>query len=308
MSNDTINRQLLFDVNFYSSIVLTAIGMIGNPLVIYIFTRPQFLKVSMFHYWIAETIADILNILCNWPSVFPDFFNLNELSISCKIFYYFYYVPYQVSPWMLSLSSIDRVLSVKYPTTSRFRNNVKYQLIAIIAVVVFISLVNTPIYWYHDAVPGQGCVTTDHEIEIYLDILNLLLGAIIPFVIMTVSTCLIWQQLLMKKKNLKQENKKRYHKDVQLIKILCIMDIYFLVLNLPYAVYVVICDILHIKAFDTLALYITANLAYAFAACNFFIYIIFNKVFLDYFISMIICWKKNRYMERKSVLSTDIAY
>ena len=306
MNNTSINKQLLFDVNLYSSIVLTAIGMLGNSLVIYIFTRPQFLKVSMFRYWVAETIADIINLLSNWLSVFPNFFYVNQLSISCKIFYYLYYVPFQLSPWMLAFSSIDRVLSVKYPTTSKIRNNFKYQLTAITSAIIVVSLVNIPIIWYHDVIEDQGCVTTDLTIQFYLDILNLLIMTLLPFMIMVVSTCLIWQQLLMKKKNLKQENKKRYHKDVQLIKILCIMDIYFLVLNLPYAIYVIVCDILKINAFDTLALYVTAILAYGFSAFNFFIYIIFNKLFFSYFLSMF-CFKTKTTKESKTINSLDLA-
>ena len=263
--------------------ILTIIGLIGNPLVIYIFSRPKFLKVSMFRYLIAGTIADIVNLLANWSSVFPDAFLVNESSISCKLFYYFYYVPYQVCPWTLALSSADRFLSVKFPSKLKFRNNFNFQLTAIISIIVFISLVNIPIYWYHDLKVDVGCVTTNNTIEIYLDILNALLGAILPFFVMAVSTSLIWYELSKRKKCLKLEKQARYKKDVQLIKTLCIMDIYFLVLNIPYCIYMIICDLLEINAFDTIGLYIVCILTYAFSSCDVFIYLLFNeKIVLTY--------------------------
>lgn len=304
--NNTDFKKTLFDVNFISTIILTVIGAIGNLLVIFVFTRPQFLKVSMFRYLIVATISNTINLLANWPSVYPDFFYVNKLSISCKIFYYFFYVPYQVSPWILSLTSIDRYLKVKYPTTLQFRNNFKYQLMAIIGIIVLISLINIPIYIYHDVEANNGCLTTDNTVQVYLDILNALLGVIIPFVIMAVTTFLIGHELIKKKKNLKQENKKRFERDLNLIKTLLIMDSYFLLLNLPYCIYMIACDLLNINAFDTLTLYIVCILTYIFSSCDFFIFIIFNKLFRNYFISIIKGCQMKQHVESKPDNFTDL--
>ena len=298
--NETKN-QIFFELNFYTTLVLTIICLIGNPLVIYIFSRPKFLKVSMFRYWIAIAIADTLNLLSNWPSVYPDEFLVNEHSISCKIFYYLYYALYQMTPWILVLSSVDRLLSVRYPTALKFRNSFKYQLLAITCIIAFISLANIPIYLYHDIKDVYGCVTTNDKLQIYLDLMNALVMTLIPFFAMVVTTGLIWHQLIDKKKKLKQENRKRYKKDVQLIKILCIMATYFLLSNLPYCIYMVVCDLLQINAFETLGLYIVNTLSYGFSACDFFIYFIFNKLFRSYFLTMIKLKKKNRKNNSKSI-------
>ena len=52
LKNDIIQNKF----NLSCAIVLTIIGLIGNSIVFYIFTRPKFLKVSFFRYLIFETI------------------------------------------------------------------------------------------------------------------------------------------------------------------------------------------------------------------------------------------------------------
>lgn len=287
-----IDPIVIYNFNLFSNGILTAIGLVGNTLVIYILLQPEFIKISMFRYLIAATIFDTWNLLLCWPSIFPDAFFVNQLSLSCKLYLYLFYIPFSASPWTFSLSSIDRYLSVKYPA-NKTKNKFKYQLLAIILVTISISLVYIPFYIYHDidTVNGTGCVPTSFLIEFYLDLLDTVVSTVIPFTIMIVSTCLISYQLVTQKAKL-QQNKKKFEKEMQLIKTLCIMDIYFLICNLPYCVLTVVDDLMGINYFGTFAFYVLNALTYVFSSCDFFVYLIFNKLFRKHFFSMISCCRK----------------
>ena len=272
------HKVIIFNINLIATGILTIIGLFGNPYVIYNFTRKQFLKVSIFRYLIASIIADTVNLLSNWPLVFPDVFLINELSLSCKIFNYFFNVPYQVSPWILGWDSIDLYLSIK-GIKSRYRKKFKYQLLAILFIVVFISIANVPLILNYGVDAVEGCMIINAELLIYLDIWNGLLSIIIPFIIMCFSAFFIWLELLKKREKLREENKKNYETQVKFFKILCIMDIYLLVCYLPYSIDVIVNDILSINSFSTLSFYIVNCISNVFPACNVLIYFIFNKLF-----------------------------
>ena len=285
--NNTVVDTTLFQINFISTAILTSIGLVGNPLVIYVFTRPQFIKVSMFRYLIASTIANLLNLLVNWPTVFPDAFLVNEVSFNCKIFYYLFYIPYQISPWILTLSSIDRYMSVKYPTTLQFRNEFKFQLMAIIGITIFICLANIPIYLFMDIEVGLGCVPINSSIQFYLDLTNALLGTLIPFVIMLVTACLIWHQFIEKRTALQQNSISKYKKEIKFIKTLFIINAYFLICYLPAIIYMLVYDIEKINPYGTFGFSILLAITSVFSACDFFVYFIFNKLFRRYIFSTV---------------------
>ena len=298
--NSTNDQELiLFNLNFISTIILTAICLIGNTTVIYIFLKPEFQKVPMFNYLIASTVASTLNLLANWPTVYRDQFFIDKLSISCKMFYFFFYVPFQMTPWLLTLSSVDRYLSVKCPTTFKFRLKFKYQFLAIIILTIAICLVNIPTVMYHDVVYvsgfGNECSTTDFKIQFKLDIFNLVFAILIPFLVMIISTTLIGLQLIENKTKLNKAKADRlaFKKEVKLIKILSVMDLYFLLFNLPYTIVTIYNDVQGLNSLNQLVLYIVDIFAYIFSSCDFFIYLCFNKLFKKHFLKMIQFRSKN---------------
>ena len=303
--SDTIDPIIAYDFNFISTTVLTAIGLVGNSLVVFILSRPEFLKVPMFRYLIAATIFDTINVLLSWPSVYPDAFQVNNLPISCKLYIYLFYIPFQASPWIIALSSVDRYLSIKYPKSLNFRNQFKYQLLAIIIILIGILLIDIPFYIYHDVLSNEtGCVPTEYKIEFYLDVLDALISTIIPFIIMILSTILTSCLIVSQKAKLQKDNSKKFQKEMQLIKVLLAMDIYFLICNLPYCILTIVDDVLAINYFGTFSFYILNALTYVFSSCDFIIYFSFNKLFRKHFLSMISYFRKDKFNSSKIATST----
>ena len=284
-----INHVLIFNINFISTAILTVFALVGNSLVVFILSRPKFLKVSMFLYLLVSTIFDTINVLVSWPSVFPDSFQINQNSLSCKLFVYLFFVPFQTSPWIISISSVDRYLSIKYPKSLRFRNKFAFQSTSILIIFVAIILIDIPIFIYHDVSLNETrCVPTTFNIQFYLDILINLVSTIIPFCIM-ISTTLLTACNLKKQKSKLKCHSSKLGKELQLIKVLLAMDFYFLICNFPCNILTIVDDLLGINYFDTASFYILNAMSNVFFSCNFFIYFAFNKLFRHQFISLLKC-------------------
>ena len=136
--------QLNEYLNLITPIVVTTIGLVGNSLVLIILSNVKFRKISFFRYLIVTTVVDLLNLILCWPDYHRDFFKVNSVGVICKLYEFFAYMLYQLSPWIMVLSSIDRLAAVKYPTRFQFRNSIKFQIASISFLLVSLSLVDYP--------------------------------------------------------------------------------------------------------------------------------------------------------------------
>ena len=188
------------------------IGSIGNFLVFYISSRPKFRCVTIFRYLIVAMINDFFISITGWFYAVPNFFKANENLYSCKITQYFGYLFFQYGPWIIVLASLDRLASVKYPTKFQFRNDLKYQALALSVIFIILSLLNVLLCYFYDieylgyqfeSINTTQCNTRDVNIQFYLDIYDCLIAAVIPFTIMITTTVIIARIFVKKKQHFK---------------------------------------------------------------------------------------------------------
>jgi hypothetical protein len=117
--NSTLISQINFNLTLSTSIIFSVIGLIGNSLSVFIIIKKQFRRVSFFRYLAFSIINDTIVLITMWLYTIPDYFQTS--SIGCKLTQYFGFLFYQFCPWIEVVSSIDRVISVKYPTKYKFR-------------------------------------------------------------------------------------------------------------------------------------------------------------------------------------------
>ena len=185
---------------------------------------------------IVATVFDTLHVLTMWLSNFPDFFTVNTLDISCKLYAYLSIVFGLGSPWMNLLSSIDRYLSVKHPTKYQLRNEFKYQAIAIISICSVICLVNVPFILYVDVgtgLNGTGCMAVTFLAGIYMNGLNLFMSTIIPCFFMLLSTVMIGYELIVLKRKT-FNNMKNFYKEKRLVVTLSILNLFYLITGIYF--------------------------------------------------------------------------
>ena len=294
---------ILNKIDYYYDIIaatiITVIGVIGNTLVFYILSRPEFRNVSFFRYIIVETFFATAVVLFVWPYNLESLLSLNSDTLSCKLIQFIQYACYQFCSWIIVLSSVDRYMSVKYPTRYHFRNKIQYQTLALFICFCLIILTCVPYYKYYDVYIGSNnltvCSTPDLFTGFYLDMANLFITVIIPFICMMLCTAAIAYHFF--KSQLSLKSPKRFRQEVQYIRILIRMNLLFLICNLPYCIQLIIFDVyaLHQKTFyySTFIYDITNNLTDSYCALNFLVLFCFNKRFKDYFYKMIKLKKRN---------------
>ena len=279
--------------NIISLAVTSVVSLIGNSLVLFIITRPRLLKVAMFRYYIAVTIIDTINVLATFLYVFPKYTGFNTNKFSCKLINFTTNVAYILSPWTTLLACSDRYLSVKYPSSLQFRNDFKYQLLAITIVFSVITLINTPFYIFSILDENQTfCkMASDFQVEFSMDLFNAFQATFIPFLLMILITVLTARELFISRKKF---NKQKFRNEIKFIKVLLAMNFFFLVTNLPYSILNVYYYTIGISNFIDTFLYdaflFLNNIYYS---CDFFVFFMSNRLFREYFFKLIRSRKRN---------------
>jgi hypothetical protein len=267
-----------------SKSTLTVIGLLGNSFVFYILTRPKFFKKSIYRYMIFETILNTLLVIGAWIYNYPDIF-FNSSLTACKSIIYLSLSIYRLSPWIIALTAIDRYLSVKYPRKFEFRNKFKFQALAIFLVTLAIGLAGTPNILNRTLDLNQTrCITINQKTQIIMNIVNILLAVLLPILIMSISTSLIYHQLKIQKKNLNSNN---LRKESRLCKVLFSISLFYFICNLPYSVVTLINNLSALPIVGTFSFDIVLFISAIYPSCDFFIYFFTNKLFRSYFLSMI---------------------
>ena len=130
-----------------------------------------------------------------------------------------------------------------------------------------------------------------------MSIVNVFVSIIVPFFIMILSTFLILQYLINKKRKL-QQNIVNYNREKDFIKSVLTMDLCFLLFYFEFS-----CSSLYeytstdssLIYYQTLTIwfYSTKFLIILQPTCKFFLYLLCNKLFRNYFISMIRCCRES---------------
>ena len=293
--NDTASfiNKLNYEFTLITSIILCAAGFIGNTITFLIMMTPEMRKISLFRYIMVSMINDCLVLASMWFFTLPDIFRFS--SNSCKWTSYSCMLVFKYSGWIVVLSLIDRLLSVKYPTMFKFRNELKFQAFILLTVLILIALLTIPNYTYYDMQHGSSnktsCTTANPQIQFYLTIFDSLIAIIIPFFVMTIITIMIGHSLIKKRKSLAIT--KEFKKEIRLVKLMFSMSASFLLFNLPFYIQQLIHDIL---SFEDSSLFvsnyifsfsfnITNQLSYVYNSFGFFVCLFSNKVFRNYFYS-----------------------
>ena len=197
-----------FDIdafNMASSLTITIASLIGNSIVFYILTRPEFLKQTLFRYMLIATISDAINSITIWPTNYPYDFLVFKVLISCKLFNFLVNISNSISPFMNVIGSIDTFLLVKYPTKFKFRKKFKFQIFVTFILLFFLSIVNIPNYYYAVLISDE-CVYETEVIEFYVTVMVTFVEVILPFTLVVIFSILTYFNLVERKKLAHHDN------------------------------------------------------------------------------------------------------
>ena len=286
------------NLNMATTSILTAGGIIGNSMVIYILTKKAFRRQSMFRYYSFLVFMQTLELLTLLPFNIPVMSLYNNLLV-CKCVQYFSYSASQFISWLSAFISLDRFMSVKYLNKFAFRNKIGYQ-VSMISTMLLISLIsNIPHYYFTEIfedTSGLHCSYDKNPVTgIELIISYLITNFLVPFVFSLTFNCLTGYQLI---NNRTRFDGKTFLKEKRLFKILISMDFFFFFCFLIWFIYKIV--YIHYSLNNIILpnsmvyfYYVAGFFYYCNGACSFFVFIVSNRQFRKYF-SKMIRLKRNR--------------
>jgi hypothetical protein len=275
---------------------LSFLSFILNSLTIYILTRKRFLKESIFRYFLVNQFIIILIIPILWMHFIPLLTNWDIPLIYCQFHAISVYIMYGLYPWISVLNSIDRFFSLRFPGRFKFKNQLKYQLLAVFLLFVSSTLINIPRFIYVGFSNVTVCYLNDFQIGFYMSVSNVILSNLIPVLIMLLSTTLNLHYMINQTKRL-QQRLLNYHREKDFVKSILTMDLWFFFCFAPLSfsdLYEFVYGSLdkinenNLQIFKT----VTQILIFIGNGFNFFVYFSCNKQFRKYFLSMI-CRRRN---------------
>jgi hypothetical protein len=290
--NSTVTASVLLIIDSYlikiTSVVLVIFAIVGHSFNFYIFTRPKFLKESIFRYFLASEIVSLTTIIMLGIYNVPKLLKWNFTSMFCKILTYIFYTIFDFYPWISVLNSIDRLLSLKFESRYKFIKKLKYQLLALFSILFIMLLINIPRIFYDDVSHLTMCSINDVEKGFYIYLSHLIISNLLPSLIMIFCTCFIVYQLVIKKKRICQKIT-NYNREKNFVKSVLTMDLWFFICITPFTL---------ITFFHYTDVYVNVNnddlwkllfhicviLTSIESTCKFFVYYFCNSLFREYFL------------------------
>lgn len=232
---------LFYDIYRIYPLPLIVFGSIENSIILYIYFGKKFLKSSTAFYFIYSTLIDTLCLYFGALKRFLEGINEREIrndsKFFCKFSVYMIYTLIQMSGWLLVLISLDRMIIISMPYFNKYRKRI-HQLLAIGAITIIISVSNVYFAVKLKLVKKYDSFICDFEEEIISSILNiydLLIAVLIPFVIM-ISTSVLLIIKLHKSKSKVLDSKHSFKTAKHYAITIIGKNLIFLILNLPICI------------------------------------------------------------------------
>lgn len=287
-----------------------SVGLVGNILSFFVFSRKSFRRNSINVYFralaisdsiiiIVQLVGDIARLTANIDLYSP----INEL---CKLTYYIYTIISPISGWILATFAIDKAISVVCINRFRFIQKRSFQL-AIIALIVLINsliYIEIPIalnnFKYTSRINGTNSTTTIYICWLdsisFIRVINyvfLVQSSCIPFIIMLGATIIISKTLYSSRSRLtaqcNNQHKSRRMRDRKFAVTSAVFNVLYVIFQSP----VTFSYVLRFPdAYKNLIFYLICIIFYNLNfSISFFVYLISNSIFRRELFKMILSLK-----------------
>ena len=286
-----------YTIIFVSSFYII-VGYFGNIVTIIIFRQKEFQKQSISVYFICASIINLVLITYLPWTLVPNLWTIS--SIACKIFFEIQISVIEIQSWILAIFSFDRLIMVMVPYKLLFRKKLKFQLATVIIISIILIVAFFPYLYFYDIEQNSQNITmcllspaSPSWVWFYGKLNYTLLRAIIPFSIMIISSILIFWKVFNNKRKLRGVDAS-FQKEYQMAICLILVDIFFLLARLPNSVYSLLYkqedgSIIYTKFCAIFSIIGTGHSVF-----EFIIFICFNKVYRNLFLSCILCCRRSR--------------
>lgn len=300
-----MDLEIIEGIHYYMNIVCVclfmSIGIITNIIVIAVNLSDEKMRSQAMNiYFSAQSVSDIIIIVCYLFQCIPDIIPMS--SIYCKLLMFIVFVAYTFTGFITSVVSIDRLLSSYYPTRFLFKNKLKFQVIFIILSAFIVALACSTNYFSFDLINSDGVNSTiycGHPNVLFgliNDVFMVIISGVIPILIMFFSTILLGIKIRTLRKKL---NNNVNSKTVRFMRIIFILNIYFLVTQVPVCVAFIVSNYFISKDLSSQFYRFLYDISNAISLCynsfSMFVDLIINRMFRKRFIEIansLCIWRK----------------
>jgi hypothetical protein len=304
----------------YSYPFISIIGSIANIIAFVIFSSKRFQNTSFVVYFQFLIIFDTIPLIFPINKVFEWNFNIHieDFSqMSCRVKNYFENALFPLSGWITSVISLDRMLSIIYPTKFVFRKKSSCQILICLVILTFNLLYYCPILLFSEyykliLYDNQTNITNLTIIcsfeSVHLELLDFFQADLIPFALMITFTQITLNSIFKSRKasNLNNKNKSTRNRDLKFALTSIGLNMIYLLLNSPS---LVINIVLHYFTSDEItydlfgiAWCIGLFLFYLNRIPVFFVNIVANSIFRNEFLTLILK-RKNLNRSDRSIIT-----
>ena len=226
----------------YSFPALTIYGLITNAILFIIFSRKRFQNTIFSTYYRFYLVFSTLCILLPINKMFES--NLDQYfsqisDFACKFRFYFEFVNFAIIAWFLVIISLDRFLSISYPSRFAFRKNFQFQIIVSLFIILFHLVYYIPYLFYYLKVIQVNETNSTDLISfecvapgIWAVLMDLFQSTVIPFLLMIIFTIVSIKTVFNSRKSASPNSIKA--KDIKFALSSIIINVLFILFNLPY--------------------------------------------------------------------------
>ncbi len=277
--------------------ILILTGLINNLLVIAVYSRKKFQKLSTKNVWRLLAFVDIISIFQITKYFTKNSFSYNLYLISaftCKLVSFLSHIGAN-SAWLVVYISCQRLCSIISSGLNKFLH--KFQsLICCIIIAANISFycqrfIYTDLMYKNSTNLTSLTCTTRPEYIIHMDIfkwIDTVISTIVPFFLMLICSSLLIYTVFKSRRRMTATNKSNSTKanrsiarDIKFSMTLILLNFVFVIFKLPVILYITLKGDISSVWFSILD-----DLYYSCFAINFYIYLGVNSIFCDEFLVM----------------------
>jgi hypothetical protein len=281
-----------FFINYVFAPVILLIGLFGNIMGLIIVGKKKLVKIGPVIIYKCLFVSDNIYLIQIIFTYMPYAFNFDPINLSnigCKIYNFFSYGLDALSPWCLVYISIEKFISVAYPNKRFIFKKNKNQIIYFILLFLFNIL-------YHLNIPfsmeifrvdfdnSSSCdfINNNGIIINNMDLVNCVLA---PIFLMILFSLLLIIFIFKSRRRVHLNNSdreiERLKRDIKFSISLLSINLLFILLNLPFTIFIVL------PYYDDDEIFVTLSyICFLSYAINFYLLLLTNSLFRSEFYSL----------------------
>jgi len=285
-----MNFQEIFKyfINSIFPILILIIGMTGNILGLIVLKSKKLKNIGPILIYKFLFISDSIYLPQIIIAYMGTGFNYDPTvlsSLSCKIYNYFNYAFDAFSPWLLVYISIEKFISISYPSKRFILRKKRNESLYFFVTFVFALIYYIPQAFCWDIIDVSNtnnetsifqCGYINFELQQISSYMDAIHRLILPFILLTIFSALLIGSIFRSRRRVSDsvnENSQQLKRDVRFAICTFSMNLLFMALNLPLSI------IQFLPSYSILSWSLTFYLFYLSYGTNFYVLLITNSIF-----------------------------